>query len=200
MAEMSCALFPLNTVLFPDGPLPLRIFETRYLDMVSDCLRNDKPFGVCLIRNGQEAGAPAETFETGTLARIVDWNQLEGGLLGITARGERRFRLTSRRVQADKLVVGQVVALPEEQPVALPNEHRSLADLLREFVEHLSEHYSHVNPDYEDATWVGYRLAEILPIPMSRKQYFLELEDPLVRLSQVAEIVAEISQSDHEHN
>lgn len=196
MAELTCPLFPLGTVLFPGGPLPLRIFETRYLDMISDCMRNEKPFGVCLIRNGQEAGEAADAFEIGTIAKIVDWNQLPGGLLGITARGEDRFQVLSRKVQPDQLVVAQVSVMAREQRITVPTEHHNLSVLLRGFIDHLGEHYEHVAPDFDDASWVGYRLAEILPIPMTRKQYFLELEDPLVRLAQIADIVAAIS----EHN
>ena len=195
MNEMTCPLFPLGTVLFPGGPLPLRIFETRYLDMVSDCMRNEKPFGVCLIRDGKEAGVAADAYEVGTLARIVDWNQLPGGLLGITARGDERFRVLSREVRADQLVVGQISVLAPETQAAVPAEYHKLTELLRGFIDHLGEHYVHVAPDFENASWVGYRLTEILPIPMTRKQYLLELEDPLTRLGQLAEIVAAISEA-----
>jgi len=93
-------LFPLNTVLFPGGPLPLRIFEARYVDMVSSCLKEDSPFGVLLIRDGGETGN-ATTHEIGTLARIVDWYQGSDGLLGVTAVGEQRFRLLSSHRQDD---------------------------------------------------------------------------------------------------
>ena len=195
MSELTCALFPLGTVLFPGGPLPLRIFETRYLDMISDCLRNEKLFAVCLISDGQEAGKAADAVAVGTLARIVDWNQLSGGILGITARGEERFRVQSREVQNDQLIVAEVCVLEPEERLPIPDEHQNLIDLLRGFIGHVGEHYAHIAPDYEDATWVGYRLAEILPIPMSRKQHFLELEDAHVRLDQISEIVAAISQS-----
>ena len=200
MAETSCPLFPLSTVLFPGGPLPLRIFEPRYLDMISERMRNEKPFGVCLIRTGQEAGEAANAFEVGTLARIVDWNQLPGGLLGIIARGEERFRVLSSEVQSDQLVVGEISVLASEQRLEIPAEHQNLSELLRGFIEHLGEHYAHITPEFDDASWVSYRLAEILPIPMTRKQYFLELEDPLARLEQIAEIVAAISESNHSSN
>ena len=193
MDELTYPLFPLSTVLFPGGPLPLRIFETRYLDMVSSCMRDEKPFGVCLIRDGFETGKAANTFEIGTFARIVDWNQLPGGLLGITALGEDRFQILSREVQSDQLIVARVSVMTSEKHETVPAEHHHLKRLLRSFVEHLGHHYDHVTMDFDNASWVGYRLAEILPIPMTRKQYFLELEDPLVRLTQIAELVAEIS-------
>ena len=134
MGELTCALFPLGTVLFPGGPLPLRIFETRYLDMISDCLRNEKHFGVCLISAGQEAGKAADAVAVGTLARIVDWNQLSGGILGITARGEKRFRVQSREVQNDQLIVGEVSVLEPEERLPIPDKHQNLIDLLRGIV------------------------------------------------------------------
>jgi Lon protease-like protein len=101
---MQAPLFPLNTVLFPDGPLPLRIFEPRYLDMISGCMKQDKPFGVLLIKDGHEAG-PATTHSVGTLARVTDWYQGSDGLLGITAIGTERFRLQSVEQQSDGLNV-----------------------------------------------------------------------------------------------
>ena len=91
--QIQIPLFPLGTVLFPGGPLPLRIFEPRYLDMVSDCLRNDKAFGVCLIKDGREVGEPAQPFDVGTMAKIVDWDRTDDGLLAITALGTSRFRI-----------------------------------------------------------------------------------------------------------
>ena len=188
-------LFPLNTVLYPGGPLPLRIFEARYLDMISECMRNERPFGVCLIKDGMEAGTAAQTVDIGTLASIVDWNQLEGGLLGITARGGARFKIINRRVQSNQLVVAELETLPDEQNHPITEKHRSLADLLKEFVEHVGVLYAGIAPSFDDASWVGYRLAELLPIPLVRKQYFLELEDPLARLDQLAAIVDSISQS-----
>ena len=96
-------LFPLHTVLFPGGPLALRIFEPRYLDMVSECLRNDQPFGVCLIQSGNEAGVAASPHLTGTFARIVDWQSGDDGLLSISARGEQRFHVQETRIERDQL-------------------------------------------------------------------------------------------------
>ncbi len=111
MPATSIALFPLNIVLFPDGPLPLRIFETRYVDMVRRCMRGDLSFGVVLIREGGEVG-PAQTFDVGTSARITDFDQLPGGLLGLSCVGERRFRVVKRSVQPDGLHIGEVEWLP----------------------------------------------------------------------------------------
>src|SRR5271163_1164278 len=106
-AAASIALFPLNIVLFPEGPLPLRIFETRYVDMVRSCMREDRRFGVALIKEGAEVG-PAETFDVGTMAKIVDFHQLSDGFLGLSCVGEQRFRIRSRSRQLDGLNLAEV--------------------------------------------------------------------------------------------
>lgn len=183
------ALFPLHTVLFPEGTLRLRLFEPRYLDMVSRCLRSGAPFGVCLIREGEEAGTAAHTVDVGTTARIRDWSQLEDGLLGISAEGEARFRVLARHVQSDQLVVARVLPLAPEPGCPLPEAYTTLAGLLKDSLEHLAPGRPPAETQLRDATWVGYRLAELLPVPLTRKQYFLELEDPVERLRQIEAIV-----------
>src|SRR6185369_5084266 len=124
-------LFPLNTVLFPGGPLPLRIFEPRYVDMVRKCMREGAPFGVLLIRAGQEVGEVSSAADVGTSARIVDFNQMPDGLLGIICTGEQKFRVEDRHVQADGLNVGTVTWLPPERPTPLPPQHAHLGLLLK---------------------------------------------------------------------
>jgi Lon protease-like protein len=190
------ALFPLHTVLFPGGPLNLRIFEPRYLDMVRDCLKHDRGFGVCLIREGQEAARAAHTFDVGTVVRITDWNRLEDGLLGITTVGEGRFRVRERRVQSDELLVAGVEPLPAEPRTAVPDAYQRLVTLLEALLDKLDPLYARLPRAPEDATWVGYRLTELLPLPLTRKQYFLELEDPAERLRQLDEAVRAMAESD----
>ena len=184
----SIALFPLNTVLFPGGPLPLRIFETRYLDMVSRCLKNNEGFGVCLIEQGGETG-PARTYTVGTLARIRDWSNGPDGLLHILAAGERRFRVLRMRPQHDGLNLGEVEWLPEQPRVPLPESARSLAGMLRQLLAQLPEHYAMTAPAYDDAVWVGYRLAEILPLPLVQRQHLLELGDARLRLDLISTLI-----------
>jgi uncharacterized protein len=180
-AATSIALFPLNIVLFPDGPLPLRIFETRYVDMVRRCMRGEQQFGVALIREGKEVG-PAETFEVGTLVKIVDFHQLSDGFLGLSCIGQQRFRIHSRKVQADGLNLAEVESLLAEPKIALPDQHARLAELLKTVLPQLGEVYAGIEMQLGDAAWVGYRLAEILPIAAAEKQFCLELEDPIERL------------------
>lgn len=179
---MELALFPLNTVLFPEGVLPLRIFETRYLDMISACLRNDSGFGVCLIREGSEVGGDASVHSVGTLARIVDWNQRADGLLGISILGEQKMRVLTSWQQADKLMLGEVALLPVEAKVALPEEFRSMSEMLQRVLSQLGAPYNTQPADFDCATWVGSRLTELLPLESDIKQRLLELDDPLSRL------------------
>lgn len=182
MTDLEIPLFPLHTVLFPGGPLPLRIFETRYIDMVSACMKSNSGFGVCLIREGNEVGAAAATHDIGTLAVIQDWHQRHDGLLGITVRGEQRFALRSVRVCGNQLSVARVYMLPPEPGTDIPEKHLPLLDVLRRIIEGIGNHYAQMPTHYADASWVGYRLAELLPLKLAQKQYFLQLDDPLQRL------------------
>ncbi|MDX1499898.1 MAG: LON peptidase substrate-binding domain-containing protein [Woeseiaceae bacterium] len=181
---MRVPLFPLNTVLFPGGPLPLRIFETRYIDMVSGCLKADAPFGVLLIKSGGETGS-ATMHEIGTLARIVDWYQGSDGLLGITAVGERRFRLLTAERQADGLNLGEIELLPDEAPVPLPEEYRDLTKILADVLDDLGLLYEALERRFDDAGWVASRFVEILPLDLEQKQRCLERADPFERLAMV---------------
>lgn len=180
---MEIPLFPLHTVLFPEGLLPLRIFEPRYVDMVSACLRNGSPFGVCLIKEGREVGEAAQVQPVGTLARIVDWEQLPDGLLGITVKGEERFRVVGSRIQGDHLRIGEIETLPAVPQAALDAEYRSLAELLSRILDELGEPYTSMPRAPERADWVGARLSELLPLSLDIKQRLLELDDPYQRLA-----------------
>lgn len=182
-------LFPLHAVLFPGGPLPLRIFEPRYVEMVSHCLRTDTGFGVSLIREGHEVGEAALTYEVGTIARIVDWTQRKDGLLGITAVGQTRFRLCSAQVRPNQLIVAQVEPLPGDAHEQLPEEYRPLADLLSRILARTEDYYAGIPMRYDDASWVSYRLAELLPVKGSVKQRLLEMDGIDERLQELQTIV-----------
>jgi uncharacterized protein len=175
-------LFPLSTVLFPGGVLPLRIFETRYIDMVRRCLRTDSGFGICAIREGGEVGAAAEVYPVGTRAVIADWEGQPDGLLGITVRGEERFRILRSWVQPDQLLMAEVEPLPEPDAVQIPEEFLNLATLLDRLLTELGQPYAGLPRDTGNATWVGARLAELLPVSLEVKQRMLETNDPLSRL------------------
>jgi Lon protease-like protein len=176
-------LFPLNAVLFPGGPLPLRIFEARYIDLVRKCLREDSGFGVVMLVEGAEVddGAP-RTSDVGTYAKIVDFSSEPGGLLGIQARGERRFRIHARRREKGGLNVADVEWLAEAPAVTLPDEFEDLGPALDAVLDQVGEPYSLIERHLDDAGWVAGRLAEILPLPPGHKQHCLELDDPIERL------------------
>jgi Lon protease-like protein len=183
------ALFPLHTVLFPGGPLPLRIFETRYTDMVRRCMREQQPFGVVLIQDGDEAGDVATTATVGCTARIADFHTLHDGLLGISCVGERKFRVARVWRASDGLNMGEVSWLPAEIALPLPERYGHLANTVRRALEDLAEHYEHVERKFEDAAWIGARLTELLPIELADKQALLELDDPIERLDTLLTVV-----------
>lgn len=189
MTATTIPLFPLNTVLFPGGPLSLRIFETRYTDMVRKCMREQSAFGVVLIREGGEVGEVANTAAIGTTARIVDFDPLPDRLLGISCLGEKKFRIVERSRQSDGLNIGVVELLAAEPGVAVPPPLQYLADVLRDVLPQLGEVYESVPPHFEDAAWVGSRLVEILPLSLPDKQLSLELDDPLERLARLAPLI-----------
>jgi Lon protease-like protein len=176
-------------VLFPGGVLPLRIFEPRYLDMISACMRKEEPFGVALIVEGNEVGAAATTYDVGTLVNIDYFHTRNDGLLGITVRGLERFQITQREVQPNQLTLVQIEMLASEAPKPMPARFENLADMLQSIIEQLGQPYIKLKPAYEDAGWVGARLTELLPIGLPQKQYFLQMEDPIQRLERLDEIL-----------
>ncbi len=198
MDPPALALFPLHTVLFPGGPLALRLFEPRYLDMVRRCLKEEQGFGVVTILEGSEAGAAARVADIGTRARLVDFDPLPDGLLGISCVGEERFRVLRRWQQADGLNLAEVQSLAAEVPCELPAELAHLAHLLRELLPRLGGAYAHIEAHYADAGWVANRWAEVLPLQLQEKLALLELTEPLQRLTQVAAWSARQSARAHE--
>lgn len=188
MSTFEIPLFPLRTVLFPGSYLPLRIFEQRYLTMVRDCAQNDTGFGVCLIREGEEAVSPVKTAEVGTYAQIIDWYTLEDGLLGVSATGTVRFHTENTWQEEDGLFRATVRVLPEPVECDVPEAYSVLSDVLGKFMEKVSHQYPDYMPDkLLDAAWLGYRLSELLPLSGIEKQHLLELSDPLERLQNLLE-------------
>lgn len=176
-------IFPLNTVLFPGAALPLRIFEVRYVDMAKECLKRDEAFGVCLIQDGEEVGAPAVPEKVGCLARIAACDVEELGIIKVRAVGLERFRIVSSEVNKQGLILGEVEPVAAEPAAPDAPGLAECAVFLRKailgigvdrFVEPLL---------FDDATWVGFRLAEILPLRVDVKQKLLELTDATLRLA-----------------
>jgi hypothetical protein len=178
----SVPIFPLQAVLFPEMLLPLRIFEVRYMDMAKGCLREKRPFGVCLIREGEEVGTPAVPHEIGCLASIAECDMEELGILKIVARGVERFRLASTRTNASGLVVGEIEPLGNEAPTLDAPGLPECAEFLRKVIAGIGEQRFAAPLRFEDASWVSFRLAEILPLRMDVKQKMLEVTDATLRI------------------
>jgi Lon protease-like protein len=176
-------IFPLGTVLFPGGVLPLKIFEVRYVEMAKDCLKEGTPFGVCLIREGAEVGAPAVPEPVGCLAKIAGCDVEELGILKVRAEGLERFRIVSTEVNKQGLVVGRIEDLhPEAQAADAPGL-AECAQFLRKVMPQIGAERFTEPYRFEDASWVGFRLSEILPLRIDVKQKLLELTDAAARLA-----------------
>ena len=185
-------LFPLGLVLFPAGRLPLRIFEPRYVAMTRACLRDSTPFGVVLIRAGYEVGRPAIPYEVGCTARIVECRETAPDRFALQAQGESVFRVIERRTAADGLIIGRVEIREPPDPTALPERHVERVQRLRHAIERFGAGALPLPYRFEDAAWVGNRLAEMLPVTPERRQALLELSDPLSLLDEVARILQSI--------
>ena len=177
-------------MLFPGGRLPLRIFETRYMDMAKACLRDGSPFGICAIREGAEVGAPATPYELGTLARIGEWDMPQLGLLHVVAQGERRFRLLDRRVQKDGLTVGKAEILQDEADAPVAPASARCVRLLERLLEREPELFAEPHR-LDSSVWVSARLAELLPLSLPEKQALLELDAGAARLARVSALLRE---------
>jgi Lon protease-like protein len=191
----SLPLFPLNTVLFPGGLLPLKVFEQRYIDMTKACLKDNRPFGVCLIVKGEEVAATPhalpEIATIGTLAHITDWDVPQLGILHVSTVGQTRFMVRKHGAQANGLVVGEVTPLDVEPARPLTEEYKPLAQLLELIASRVGPQNFPAERAYDDASWVGYRLAELLPLPLHIKQSMLEINDADVRLKVLSRFLAQ---------
>lgn len=179
----SVPIFPLKTVLYPAALLPLRIFEVRYVDMARECLRESSAFGVCLIKEGEEVGTPAVPERIGCLARIADCDAEELGVLKVRAEGLERFRIVASEVEKSGLIVAQIEALAEEPQAPEAPGLADCAGFLRKAIAAIGPERFAEPLRFEDATWVGFRVAEILPLRNDVKQKLLELTDATLRLA-----------------
>lgn len=189
-------IFPLGTVLFPGGVLPLRIFETRYMDMVRECMARSTLFGVCLITRGNEVGPPADHESVGCTAGIEDWDMTEPGVLELRTVGQSRFRIIESTVQQDGLIRARVEAIAPDYDVPIPDNLAACSVLAKRLIDDICKREPESNrrilaepyqPD--SAGWVANRLAELLPLTPTARQMLMVLEDPLQRLAIIHEIL-----------
>ena len=186
-------IFPLRTILFPDSKLPLRIFEPRYIDMVSRCMREDSEFGIILSRESTDPKM-FETYDTGTLAKIIDWDQGEDGLLGITTIGTQKFRLKGLNKQEDGLNIGTIEGIEKEGDYKPNKEFSHLVELLQAILDDINI-YGDDEKNFDSAAWISYRFAEILPLRIEDKQKCLEIDDPIIRLNFLEPLIKMIRES-----
>ena len=202
-ADRWLPLFPLKTVLFPDGVLPLRVFETRYVDMVRERMKADAPFGVVAIRTGNEVGVAAEPHAIGTLAHIVEWDMPEFGVLLLNTRGGERFRITEMRTRPNQLIEARIETIAADEVTADAGASLALcANVLRMIISDLQKQAQADDGDdiispfpephrLDQAGWVANRWAEMLPIPVEEKQQLLEMTDAAARLNRVEHYLRE---------
>lgn len=175
-------LFLLGTVLFPGGVLPLRVFEARYVDMMRACMKAGQPFGVCLIKEGSEVGAPAVPHEVGCLAHIVDFDMQQLGVINISTRGGGRFRVLETHAQADGLVRAVAEAVADDPHTPVDAGFAVCALTLRAILPKIPPGMLPEPHLFDDASWLSNRLTEILPIQPLARQRLMELPDPQMRL------------------
>ena len=180
--KIKIPLFPLDAVLFPGGALPLRIFEPRYLDMISDCMKSESGIGVVLIKDGHEAGAAAKVHEFGTISYISYWHKRTDGMLGITLKGEQRFRVLSTEIKANQLTVAEVELLPDFDVREKEYDAEQFVTLLKQIIAQLEPPYTTMTKHYDDLDWVSARLIELLPLELKDKQKMLVMSDVYERI------------------
>ena len=182
-------IFPLNTVLFPGGLLPLKVFEQRYIEMTKVCIRETRPFGVCLIKEGREVGTPAVPQEVGCLARITQWDMPQLGVFHLTTEGTQRFRIVHSTVGKNGLISAAIETLPPDPEVAPTDQ--LCGEVLKAIIEKIGAAHFPAPHRFDDAAWVGYRLSEVLPISLDAKQQLLQLGDPETRLARLREMLSQ---------
>lgn len=182
-------IFPLHAVLFPGGTLPLRVFEQRYIELTKIALRENAPFGVCLIREGREVGEPAVPEAVGSLATIARWDMPRLGLFHLLVRGGDRFRILATRVAANGLVSAEIELLPAEDADAPVDP--ACRRMLERIIEQAGAERFPSPTRLDDAAWVAYRLAEVLPVDLSFKQQILELAGATERFARLRRLMVD---------
>lgn len=182
---MNVPLFPLNSIVLPGGRIPLQLFEPRYIDMLTRCLKEDRGFVVVMLREGLETAKQAAFYDIGTYVRIIDFQQLDNGLLGITVEGEGKVSVVRSWQEPDGLNLGDVECLMDEVSCEVPERYLELPAVLKALFRHPVIRDLDMAVDYSDARDVGWRLTELLPLDKREKQQLVELQDPIERLGRL---------------
>ncbi len=193
-AAVQLPLFPLSSVVMPGGTMQLRLFERRYIDMVKNCFRTETGFGICLIREGNEAGVPSEPYPLGTRVSIVDFDQGDDGLLHISVHGDEEFSVLSYAANDSQLLIGEVALLPERAPTAMNGDIEVLASKLELILRYVEPEVSYAENRLDDADWVCHRLLELLPLAPPAKYELLQMQSNKERLDSLAALHIEIAE------
>ncbi len=191
---MELPLFPLSSVVLPDGLMPLRLFERRYIDMVKDCFKTGNGFGICLIREGSETGGFSEPYPLGTSVSIIDFDQGADGLLHITAKGEQEFKILTYASTDTGLIIGTVEVLPPKTPTPMQPEYELLAQKLDLILSYLETDSRYDEKHLDDADWIAHRLLEVLPLTSEAKFELLQLSTNRERLNALNALQIEIAE------
>lgn len=191
---MQLPLFPLSSVVLPGGIMKLRLFERRYIDMVKNCFRTETGFGICLIREGNEAGEPSEPYPLGTQVSIVDFDQGDDGLLHISARGDQEFEILSYVANDSQLLIGDIAYLPERPPTPMKPDYERLAQKLDLILRYVEPEVRYEHKQLDDADWVCHRLLELLPLAPPAKFELLQMRDNDQRLESLSALQIEIAE------
>ena len=193
-------LFPLHVVMFPRGRLNLQIFERRYIDLVTHCMRTSSGFGICLLKEGEEVvqeGTNQTIHRTGTYSNIIDWDQLENGLLGITVEGSAKFSIEDCWQSDSGVLQGNVqfneIDNVDRETIPLDDQYTALADLLQNLESHPLVEQKKLIIDYNNLWDLGWRLSELIPIEIEQKQQLLEIDDPWERIQSIEQLVSDLA-------
>ncbi|MBT3531439.1 MAG: LON peptidase substrate-binding domain-containing protein [Gammaproteobacteria bacterium] len=196
-------LFPLRIVMFPRGRAELQIFERRYIDLIRNCLKTNTGFGICLLKTGEETireDSQQTVHRTGTYANIVDWDQLDNGLLSITAEGQNKFHIDNCWQEESGLLMAEAAFsnsdLVDNEQIPVDDEFAPLTDLLQNLESHPLIEQKKLIIDYDNLWDLGWRLGDLIPIANEQKQQLLEIDDPWDRIESIERLVSEMANED----
>lgn len=189
MTNPTIPIFPLKSIVLPGGLFPLRIFERRYLDMIAECMRTDEGFCIALVKNENPNEYISDVYEYGAFVKIVDWDKLNDGLLGITVEGKSIVKISNSKLQSSGLLKGNISHIEAEKEYMIPQKYLTLSKFYKKIYPGIKNFINYKQERYADASWVGYRLTECLPLDLSTKADLISVNDAIERLELINSII-----------
>ncbi len=189
MNSDKCPIFPLKSIVLPGGVFPLRIFERRYLDMVTNCIRDNTGFCIALVQKEDKNRYIDQVYDVMSYVEITDWNKLEDGILGISVEGKTLAKVKECGLDDNNLLIGKIEPIEPEKEFMIPQKYQLLSKFYRKIYPGIKDYINFKNERYADASWVGYRLTECLPLDLKTKASLISLDDAILRLEKIYEIV-----------